>query len=161
MQRFIAESVHLPEGSVDYALVWRDGSPCPRLQHRSRPTGNSKDSGHDEEVGSRDVGTWASVPDKIRAWPSVFHAREWALIGKSMRSCWQGQEGYLGLLVTPSEVDPSGPNVGLSHVPNPLPGADRWSWTLPPATPQDSLTIGQSWCQQYPPSTDHPFGRLA
>lgn len=80
---------------------------------------------------------------------------------KGVGSCWQGRDGYLGLLVTPPEVDPSGPNLGLNHVPDPLPGADRWSRTLPPATPQDSLTIGQSWCQQYPPSTDHPLGRLA
>lgn len=65
------------------------------------------------------------------------------------------------MLVTPPEVAPSGHSLGLYPVPNSLPGADRWEPDSAPATPQDSLTIGHSWCQQYPPSTDHLPGRLA
>lgn len=57
----------------------------PPLQHRSWPTGISKDSRLGEEVGSRDIGTWAFVPDKIQAWLSVFSAKEWALNGKGKR----------------------------------------------------------------------------
>lgn len=78
-----------------------------------------------------------------------------------MRETADRDEGHLGVLVTPPEVDSSGYILGLCPVPNSMRGADRLEPDSAPATPQDSLTIGHSGCQQYPPSTDHPLGRLA
>lgn len=37
----------------------------------------------------------------------------------------EGQEGHLGRLVTPPEVDPSGHSLGLRPILTPLPVADR------------------------------------
>lgn len=101
----------------------------------------------DEEVGIRGGGTWAFVPDGLdMAFSFSYQGR--------IRSGWQGQEGHVGGLVTPPEADPSEHNLDLLPVPNPLPELIDESRTLLPATPLDSLTIGHSWCQQYPPSTD-------
>ena len=94
----------------------------------------------DEEVGSRGVGTWMPLSLMVQARTSVFPTREWALNGKDERSCWQGQEGHLGLLMTLPGADPSGHNLGLLPVPNPLPGADRWELDSAPSHPSGQFS---------------------
>lgn len=69
----------------------------------------------------------------VQAWLYFFPTR--ALNGKGERSCWQGQGGHMGLLLTLPEADPSGHNLGLLPVSNPLPGGDRWNPDSAPSHP--------------------------